>query len=58
MPPAGICAKWFLRNKNIYNSYDKKSFPYIMPKKRSVDIDSIDDFNYAKYLLFKNSLKK
>jgi len=45
-------------NKNIYNSCDKKSFPYIMPKKRSVDIDSIDDFNYAKHLLFKNSLKK
>ena len=31
--------------------YTDKSFAYLMPRSRSVDIDSIDDFMYAEYLL-------
>ncbi len=33
--------------------YSEKSYAYIMPKNRSIDIDYIDDFEYAKYLLGK-----
>ncbi|PKF62897.1 acylneuraminate cytidylyltransferase family protein [Psychromonas sp. psych-6C06] len=33
--------------------YSEKSYPFIMPRTRSVDIDSIDDFNYAAFLLEK-----
>ena len=35
---------------------NKKSFSYIMPKERSVDIDDINDIENAKYLIF-NKLK-
>ena len=31
--------------------YTDKSYVYIMPKNRSVDIDTIEDFRYAEYLL-------
>jgi len=31
--------------------YSERSYAYIMPKNRSVDIDYIDDFLYAEYLL-------
>ena len=31
--------------------YTDKSFAYLMPRLRSVDIDTIDDFMYAEYLL-------
>lgn len=34
-----------------------KFFSYIMPRKRSVDIDTIDDFEYASYLYKKNEAK-
>ena len=34
--------------------YTQNSFAYIMPKNRSVDIDDIDDFNYASYLIKEN----
>jgi len=33
--------------------YTKNSYAYIMPKSRSVDIDTIDDFLYAEFLLNK-----
>ncbi|MCG8409659.1 MAG: acylneuraminate cytidylyltransferase family protein [Bacteroidales bacterium] len=36
--------------------YSEKSYAYIMPRNRSVDIDYIDDFLYAEYLL-KNGIK-
>ena len=28
----------------------KKSFAYIMPRRRSVDIDTLDDFKFAEFL--------
>lgn len=34
--------------------YSEKSFAYIMPRNRSVDIDTIEDFEYAEFLILKN----
>lgn len=31
--------------------YSNNSYAYIMPASRSVDIDTLDDFNYARFLL-------
>lgn len=31
--------------------FSDKSFAYIMPRKRSVDIDTLDDFKYAEFLM-------
>lgn len=39
--------------KNTRRYYTERTFPYLMPANRSVDIDSIDDFEYAEYLLAK-----
>jgi CMP-N,N'-diacetyllegionaminic acid synthase len=41
----------FKTNKILYNRdyYFKNTYPYIMPKKRSVDIDDSDDFELAKF---------
>jgi len=33
------------------NYYSSKSFAYIMPKSRSIDIDDLDDFKYAEFLI-------
>ncbi|QHJ13435.1 N-acylneuraminate cytidylyltransferase [Paraglaciecola mesophila] len=35
--------------------YSSNSFAYVMDRKSSVDIDSIDDFEYAEYLMRKRS---
>jgi CMP-N,N'-diacetyllegionaminic acid synthase len=35
----------------------KKSYGFVMSKKNSINIDSIDDLNYSKYLINKNLLK-
>lgn len=46
----------FVFNINLIKSkkyYSKKSFAYIMPRIRSVDIDTIEDFEYAEYILNK-----
>ena len=42
-------------NKNT--TYNKKSFSYVMPRERSIDIDDIDDFESAKYLISKKIKK-
>lgn len=31
--------------------YTEKSFAYLMPRERSVDIDTLDDFEYAEFLM-------
>lgn len=46
--------KQFLENNDLY---EKNCYAYIMDKKRSVDIDTIDDFEYAEYLLKKELTK-
>ncbi|MBU2896866.1 cytidylyltransferase domain-containing protein [Vibrio hepatarius] len=35
--------------------HNNKTFPYIMPRERSVDIDTQDDFDYANFLLSKRA---
>ena len=35
--------------------YTDKSFAYVMPRSRSVDIDTLDDFRYAEFLLGQRS---
>ena len=43
-----------IRNKKYYTD---NSFAYVMPRDRSVDIDFLEDFLYAEYLLKKCSMK-
>lgn len=43
-----VSTSYFLRTQNIY---DKNSFAYIMPRERSIDIDTLFDFYFAEYLL-------
>ncbi|HEY3388546.1 MAG TPA: sugar phosphate nucleotidyltransferase [Prolixibacteraceae bacterium] len=45
----------FLKKQEGY--YSDKTVPYIMPAERSVDIDSLVDFEYAEYLIIKNNNK-
>lgn len=46
-----ICkTEFYLQYESFYM---KGSYPYIMDKKSSVDIDDIDDFMYAEYLINK-----
>lgn len=42
---------------NIEDLYANKCYAYIMSRKKSVDIDSIEDFEYAEYLLNKKTYK-
>jgi CMP-N,N'-diacetyllegionaminic acid synthase len=37
--------------KSTRQYYSSKTFPYLMPISRSVDIDTIDDFKFAEYLI-------
>ena len=37
--------------KNVRRYYTERTFPFLMAANRSVDIDTIDDFEYAEYLL-------
>lgn len=47
----------FLKNKETY--YSENTFAYIMPKIRSIDIDTKLDFDFAEYILknYENRLK-
>ncbi len=45
----------FLKENQSY--YSGKTVPYIMPLERSVDIDSLLDFEYSEYLIIKNNTK-
>jgi len=35
------------------NYFNKNSFAFIMPRNRSIDVDYIDDFDYAEFLLLR-----
>ncbi|AEY02438.1 N-acylneuraminate cytidylyltransferase (CMP-N-acetylneuraminic acid synthetase) (CMP-NeuNAc synthetase) [Oceanimonas sp. GK1] len=39
---------------NGKNIYSESTLPYIMSAKSSVDIDTLDDFEYAEYLMKKS----
>lgn len=39
--------------KRTRRYYTDHTYPYLMPGSRSVDIDTLEDFNYAEYLLRK-----
>ncbi len=41
-----------LKNLRVY--YTDKTYPYIMPANRSIDIDTVDDFNLAEFWMGKN----
>ncbi len=43
-----VSTSYFSKTQNIY---DGNSFAYIMPKERSLDIDTQFDFSFAEYLL-------
>lgn len=43
-----VSTTYFLKTQNIY---DGNSFAYVMPKERSIDIDTQFDFSFAEYLL-------
>lgn len=43
----------FLQKNRVF--YSEKTFPYIMPNERSVHIDTLMDFEYAEFLIVKNS---
>ena len=46
---------WFLKNKVFV---DKTTSAYIMPKQRSIDIDTIEDFNFLNFLLENKKINK
>jgi CMP-N,N'-diacetyllegionaminic acid synthase len=41
--------------KMNYSYYTKNSYAYIMPPERSIDIDTIFDFNFAEFIYTRNS---
>lgn len=50
-----VSTEYIINKKNIY---DESSYAYIMPEFNSIDIDSLDDFKYAEYLLHSKSYEK
>ena len=42
--------------KDHYSYYSKKTYAYIMPQERSVDIDTEYDFEFAEYLMKKEKI--
>jgi CMP-N-acetylneuraminic acid synthetase len=40
--------KKFIENNNLFN---KRTLPYVMPKEKSIDIDSFDDFELVESIL-------
>jgi len=44
----------FLKTKKYYS---ENSYAFIMPRNRSVDIDEIDDFEYAEFLMGKRNAR-
>ncbi len=47
-----IKTHYFLKYKYIYK---ENSYAFIMDKKKSIDIDDLDDFEYAEFLMQKNN---
>ena len=58
MPNGAIFVFKFSLLKEKYSYYSDKTYPYIMPLERSIDIDSKLDFKFAEYLMKKNARNK
>ena len=58
MPNGAIFIFKYLLIKEKYSYYSDKTYPYIMPLERSIDIDSKLDFKFAEYLMKKNARNK
>lgn len=44
--------------KSHYSYYSDKTYAYVMPSERSVDIDTFFDFEFAEFLMSRNTSKK
>ena len=58
MPNGAIFIFKFSLLKEKYSYYSDKTYPYIMPLERSLDIDSKLDFEFVEYLMKKNAKNK
>lgn len=54
VPNGAVFVFKFSLLKEKYTYYSEKTYPYVMPKERSIDIDSEFDFDFAEYLIKKN----
>lgn len=55
MPNGAIFVFKYSLIKEKYSYYSDKTYPYVMPLERSIDIDSKLDFEFAEYLMKKNA---
>lgn len=58
MPNGAIFILKYSLIKEKYSYYSNKTYPYIMPLERSIDIDSKLDFEFAEYLIKNNAKNK
>ena len=58
MPNGAIFIFKYSLLEEKYSYYSDKTYPYIMPLERSIDIDSKLDFEFAEYLMKKNARNK
>ena len=48
-----LASRNFLETKRAFK--DESTLAYVMPRYRSVDIDNMDDWDFAEYLIKKNT---
>lgn len=53
MPNGAVFAFNYLKLKSEYGYYFEKTYPFIMPANRSVDVDTYLDFEFAEFLMKK-----
>ena len=58
IPNGGIYIFKFSLLKSRYKYFTDKTYAYVMPKERSIDIDTRDDFEFAEYLSNKNNYSR
>lgn len=55
MPNGAIFVLKYSLLKEKYSYYSENTYPYIMPRERSIDIDDLLDFKFAEFLMRKNN---
>lgn len=55
LPNGAVFVFKYILLKERYSYYSDKTYPYIMPKERSIDIDSLIDFEFAEFLMRKRN---